>query len=246
MPKIYRCPKCDARYDPPLDAASACPGCGIWFQKWLRQEGFGGGPAEAPAGVFVPAPDAEVGAATFYGRLAAFVLLALWSFRLAGYDYRVAEINASFMHAILLPIHEAGHVFLMPFGEFMTVLGGSLFQLALPLGIGAAFLLRQNDRFGAALCVWWAGASLVDLSPYIWDALNPQMDLLGGRTGEDGPHDWIYLLERFGLLHRAHGLGATAHHLGVLVMFGGLAWCAPWLLRHWKALRGRDAPSRAD
>jgi len=134
------------------------------------------------------------------------------------------------MHNILLPIHEAGHVFFMPFGEFMTILGGSLFQVALPLGIGAAFLLHQRDPFGAAICLWWAGASVVDLAPYIWDSLNPQMILLGGHTGAEGPHDWIYLLGRFGALRQAHFWGSFAHHLGVAMMVSGVGWGVGQLL----------------
>jgi len=117
-------------------------------------------------------------------------------------------------------------------GEFMTILGGSLFQVLLPFGIGVAFYVRQRDPFGAAMCLWWTGASLVDLSPYIYDALYPKLTLLGGHTGESGgPHDWIYILEKFGMIKRAQGFGIFTHHLGVLVMFGSVAWGARWL---WK------------
>ena len=223
MTKIFRCPKCDARFDPPRDEQSECPHCGIWFNKWNAEPVFD--PVPAPddmsgEAVIASAPDPL----TYFGRVAALIFVAVWGARLAAMDYRDAEINGSFMHAIVLPIHEAGHIFLIPFGEFMTILGGSLFQLVLPLGIGAAFLWRQRDPFGAAICLWWAGASMVDLAPYIWDALDPQMLLLGGHTGEDGPHDWIYLLERLGALRHAHGWGVAAHHLGSLVMLGGVGW----------------------
>ncbi len=232
MAKIYRCPKCDSRFDPPLHGESECPSCGIWFHKW-QEEG------EVPAAeVAQNTPDAlaDKGDPVVYGgHLLVLLLIAVWGVRLASYDYRTGEINESFMHSILLPIHEAGHVLMIPLGEFLAVFGGSLFQVALPLGIGAAFLLRQRDPFGAAVCLWWAGASLVDISPYIWDSINPQLLLLGGRTGEDGPHDWIYLLERLGILHRAHGLGIIVHHLGVLVMLAGVALCGrwAWLRKHW-------------
>jgi hypothetical protein len=166
----------------------------------------------------------------FYGRLGALVFVAVWGLRLASMDYRGGELGGSFMHNIVLPIHEAGHVFFRPLGEFMMMLGGSLFQVALPLAIGIAFLVKQRDAFGAAMCLWWAGASLVDLSPYIWDALDPQLVLLGGRTGAEGPHDWIYLLERLHGLSHAHGFGTAAHHLGVMAMLAGIGWGA-WALR---------------
>jgi len=170
----------------------------------------------------------------FYGRLGALVLVAVWGFRLASMDYRGGELAGSFMHNIVLPIHEAGHVFFRPLGEFMMMLGGSFFQVALPLAIGVAFLVRQRDAFGAAICLWWAGASLVDLSPYIWDALDPQLVLLGGRTGAEGPHDWIYILGKLHAISHAHGIGAAAHHLGVIAMLAGIVWGA-WALRKMRA-----------
>jgi hypothetical protein len=134
-------------------------------------------------------PLEEINPVSFYGRCAGLVLLAVWSWYLIGYDYRIAEINLSFMHDILLPIHEAGHVLFRPFGEFMTILGGSLFQVMAPLGIGVAFIWKNSDNFGGAMGFWLGGASLVDVSPYVYDALHPYMTLLGGHTGADGPRD---------------------------------------------------------
>jgi hypothetical protein len=86
--------------------------------------------------------------------------------------------------------------------------------------------VKQRDPFGAAVCVWWAGASLVDLAPYVWDALDPQLVLLGGGTGAEGGHDWVYLLSRMHARSHAHGWGTTIHLLGVLCMIAGLAWGA--------------------
>jgi hypothetical protein len=165
----------------------------------------------------------------FFGRGFVLLLLVWWSWYLVGYDYRDGEISESFMHNILLPIHEAGHVLCLPFGEFVTILGGSLFQLALPFGIFVAFVLVNRDNYGAAIGLWWTSVSLVDLSPYIYDALHPQLILLGGHTGEDGPHDWIYLLTTFGQLHNAQHLGTFAHILGSILMFVALIWAAAML-----------------
>ena len=177
------------------------------------------------------APKAELDTTAFYGRVLAFCLLSFWSWSLMRADYRDGEIFESFMHNILLPIHEAGHVFLMPFGEFMTILGGSLFQLALPFAIGVAFVVKNRDNFAAAICLWWTSISLLDLSPYIYDALHPQLTLLGGHTGEDGPHDWIYLLGVFGQIPRAQHWGAVAHTLGACMAIVALLWAAMVLHR---------------
>ena len=226
---IHRCPKCGASFRPPRDDESECPQCGIWFHKWgaALPEPAAAAVLEAEESEPLPPPDSL----TYYGRAAVLLLVAVWGVFLAAADYRNPPQSFDFMHAILLPIHEAGHVFMFPFGEFLTIAGGSLFQVALPLGIGAAFLFKQHDRFGAAVCLWWAGASVVDLAPYIYDALQPQLILLGGHTGEDGPHDWIYLLDRFHSLQRAHGWGIAAHHLGVLTMIVAIGWGGAWLWR---------------
>jgi len=230
---IHRCPKCGASFNPPREVQSECPKCGVWFHKWN---------APLPVTPVMTVDEMEEAEEiappdlpTYYGRTAALVLVAVWGVFLARENY--TDPDGNFMHSILLPIHEAGHVFFRLFGEFMMVAGGSLFQVLLPFGIGVAFYVKQRDPFGAAMCLWWTGASLVDLSPYIYDALYPKLTLLGGHTGENGgPHDWIYILEKFGWIQRAQGLGTFTHHLGVVVMMGAVAWGVSWL---WKM-----APSR--
>lgn len=168
---------------------------------------------------------------SFYGRCLLLVLLTWWSWKLFAYDYRSGEIGGSFMHNILLPIHEAGHVLFMPFGQWLTILGGSLFQMALPGGIAIAFIWINRDNFGAAIGLWWTSISLIDLAPYIYDALRPQLILLGGSVGEDGPHDWIYLLDSLGQRPNAQHWGAMAHTLGGLVMLAALSWASAVLWR---------------
>ena len=237
-----QCPKCGYKPAQPLPSSAACPACGIYFFKWDRtaqapvlsepdEEAFAGEDDGFIARLFSPLESMD--AMTFYGRCIAFLLLVVWSWFLFGYDYRDGEIGGSFMHDILLPIHEAGHVLFRPFGEFMMMLGGSLFQLIFPLAIGVAFIVKNRDNFGAALGLWWTGVSLVDLSPYIYDALHPQLILIGGATGADGPHDWIYLLLRLGQLHNAQHWGAFTHLCGGLLMLGALVWGAAllWLQR---------------
>ena len=235
-----QCPKCGHKLLPPLPPNASCPACGIYFFKWANPSGIYALSQEDDeaytsandnllAELFKPLE--KMGEVTFYGRCFSLALLVIWSWFLFGYDYRYGEINMSFMHDILLPIHEAGHVLFRPFGEFMTILGGSLFQLALPFAIGVAFILKNRDNFGAAICLWWASVSLVDLSPYIYDALHPMMTLLGGKTGADGPHDWIYLLNSLGQLSNSQRWGAFVHAFGGLMMLLTLIWAGTVLWR---------------
>ena len=228
----------------PMPASAACPACGIYFFKYaqdaaviglrddVRTDAFDGDEPGVFAALLKPMD--KMDSATFYGRCVALAGLAVWSIFLFRYDYRTGEMGSSFMHDILLPIHEAGHVLFRPLGNFMMILGGSLFQVLLPLAIGIAFIVKNRDNFGAAVGLWLASVSLVDLSPYIYDALHPQLILLGGHTGEDGPHDWIYLLLRLGQLANAQHWGAFAHALGGVLMLLTLLWGAYILVQQHK------------
>lgn len=163
------------------------------------------------------------------------LFLAWWGWRIARSDLAEGAINGNFMHAIILPIHETGHVLFIPFGEFLTVAGGSFFQVFFPLAIAVAFFLKNRDPFGAAVCLWWTGMSIIDLSPYIYDALQPQLILLGGSTGEDGPHDWIYLFGELGGLQHSQRYGRAVHTLGILVGLLAWAWAALVVWLAWSA-----------
>ena len=153
-------------------------------------------------------------------------LLAWWGWRIASSGLAEGEINGNFMHLIVLTIHEAGHIIFIPFGELMSVAGGSIFQVFFPFAIGVAFFLKNRDPFGTAVCLWWAGMSLIDVAPYIYDALHPQMILLTGTTGEDGPHDWIYLFEKLGGLQHSQLYGRAVQIIGMLAGFLAWVWAA--------------------
>jgi hypothetical protein len=165
----------------------------------------------------------------FWSRVGVLVVFTLWGLSLIGMDYRNGEIGQSFLHRPLLIFHEAGHVVFMPFGQFMMFLGGTLGQLIMPAVMLFALLIKNRDPFGAAIGLWFLGVSLLDIAPYAYDALHPQLMLLGGRTGEDGGHDWIYLLSETGLLKRAHAVGWWFHKLGSVVVVIACGWAA-WVL----------------
>ncbi len=252
------CPKCHHERRPEEAADSGvCPSCGLVFAKWMTQGSFiptrlrqqndadhgdlPGSLASRLAARLLEVPR-KVTPFEFWGRVLVLALLAIWGYRMAGLDFRDGEMMTSFMHAIVLPIHETGHILFIPLGEFMTIAGGSLFQLLVPLIVSIVLLVQNRDPFGAALGLWWCGASMIDLAPYIYDAAEPQLMLLGGHTGEDGPHDWIYLLDTFGKVARSPVYGAMAHKIGIVIMIAGLAWAAIVLLRQ-KAQLAVDEPA---
>jgi hypothetical protein len=226
---VAQCPKCGA----PLAAdLSECPHCGIVFAKYARRA------AEQPSPLAAPPPGREPSPAirdplrslTRIVRAALLVGLIVWTWQFVRAPMGLAAMQ-SVLHLPNLVFHEAGHVLFMPFGRFMTVLGGSLFQFALPLVLAIAFL-RQRNSFGAAVCTWWAGENLLDVAPYIADARALTLVLLGGRTGaEVQGHDWEYLLATLGWMRFDRAIGLGAHRLGLLMMIGALAWSAVYLVR---------------
>jgi hypothetical protein len=110
---------------------------------------------------------------------------------------------------INLYIHEAGHFFFRPFGQFIHVLGGSLFQFLVPLTL-TAVTFRQTPQH-AAYPLFWTGESLVNVSPYIQDAPVMKLRLIARGL----MHDWNYLLGNH--LDWAEPLGDMVFLLGILV-----------------------------
>jgi hypothetical protein len=234
--RFSRCPKCGSRELPAEQALpAACPACGVILAKVapLRP----GQRERVPlAGEEASEPDAarwreallqvpeRVDPLRWSLRVALIVALAVWGAVLVRLDYRSGGMGESFLHGPLLVFHEAGHVIFSPFGQWVMVAGGTLAQLLLPLGIVFAFLWKNRDPFGAAVGLWLLGVSLLDVAPYMYDALDPQLTLLNGSTGEAGGHDWIYLFESLGLLRQAHWIGAFTHKLGAAVMLLALGW----------------------
>ncbi len=184
-----------------------------------------GEPARSLLGRLTQVPE-RVDSMRFMARCALLAGFAVWGWMLVGLDFRIGEFNQSFIHRPLLIFHEAGHVVFMILGHWMMVLGGTLGQLIMPLVLGGALLWKNRDPFGAAIGLWLFGVSLLDVAPYVYDALEPQLILLNGSTGEEGGHDWIFLLSSMGLLAKSHMLGALVHKLGAAVVVLALAWAA--------------------
>jgi hypothetical protein len=108
----------------------------------------------------------------------------------------------------------------------MMYLGGSLFQVMMPLIVMGSFLFQQRNNFGASVGLWWAGQSMMDIAPYINDARARQMPLLGGGNGMDRPgmHDWYNILGQLGMRRSDHTLAALVDGLGELTVLLALAW----------------------
>lgn len=243
------CPKCGHRHSAEQSGAESCPDCGLIYAKWLKN--LATDPNFGPATTPVLATDGigrRLADFFFSGKsnvtrieIAAYgliwVVLAVWGWEFITMDYRSAEIMNSWFHNVDLIFHEAGHMIFMPFGRYMMFLGGSLFQVLLPLIFVFAFLISNRDAFAASVCLWWAGQSLMDLAPYIADARALRMPLLGGGTGADRPgsHDWANLLRPLGMLNQDTRIAAIVDFIGSGVLLIALAWGAYMLLVYYRS-----------
>jgi len=202
------CPACGKKAQ---DGALACAGCMIIFSKWTAKER-----------AFLPPPPPGVRLPAAWGAVAAgaFILFATrgwfrdWLWLLDG---------------VALAIHEAGHPIFGLLGvRFLTVAGGTIFQLGFPIAFAVDFRRRHQPRSSDA-CVAWAGHNLLHIGRYAADARAQVLPLVGG-----GEHDWTYMLAEVGLLR--HDL-----LVGQLFDFAGCALIAWAAVSIWERTRAAKA-----
>jgi hypothetical protein len=166
-------------------------------------------------------PD-DVAKLAWLGRVALLVAVALWGI---GVVFGRMTDPAGVLHLTVILFHEAGHIFFAPFGETVRVAGGTLGQLLIPF-VCAVALHRRGDNFGAAIAAAWLALSLIDASVYAYDAADPVLPLIGGGTGADSFHDFVFLFERTGQLAHARGWAVCMKVVGGLALSASLAWGA--------------------
>jgi hypothetical protein len=128
-----------------------------------------------------------------------------------------------------LGIHELGHLVFSFFGEFISVLGGTLLELGIP--IFAIFnFYRQKDFFSVALSFGWVSVSLFGIARYVQDAQVMELPLISIFGGEDVIHDWNYMLSRLNILRFNDTVSIIIIICAVFSMFICLIYGA-WLLR---------------
>lgn len=238
------CPKCHAEQP---GAVPECVRCGIIFAKYRPlpvrpvaqplARSFTESPWFRVAKRWLIESDTTSDSLTFYGRAVVFLALLWWGWAFIVTPLETNYTGESSLHLINLPFHEAGHVLFMPFGRFMTILGGSLAQVLMPLVCLGTFLVKTRDPFGASVALWWTAESVMDLAPYINDARALDLMLLGGVTGkETDGHDWNNILTMLGWLEYDHRLAHLAHNFGIVLMLASFVWGGVILWRHHRRL----------
>ncbi|MCP4322420.1 MAG: hypothetical protein GY787_11350 [Alteromonadales bacterium] len=174
-------------------------------------------------------PPNSVDALTLWARSITFMLFFIWgwSFILGGIDW--PSIGGSFLHNANLPFHEFGHLIFRPFGLFWMILGGSLFQILLPIILMFVFLIKHRDVFAATIMLWWCGQNFIDVSPYIADARFRSIPLIRG-LGEEA-HDWGNLLTMTNNLHNTELIANISFNIGAILIVLSFIWGGHSLLQ---------------
>ena len=148
-----------------------------------------------------------------YPKLIISILMIVYFLSIA-YD----PMAGCFLDIVDLPIHETGHLLFRPFGEFMTIAGGSLFQVIMP-AIFVGYFVHQHSYYSAAVAMLWVGQSLINVYIYAADAVVMQLVLTSGFTGSEGSfHDWNYMLTRLGLIDSTKTVAGIIRMLGTFTI----------------------------
>lgn len=148
-----------------------------------------------------------------YPKLVFAALLGLYFLSIA---YK--PLDGSFLDLVDLPIHETGHLLFRPFGEFMSIAGGSLFQIILP-AVFFGYFVWHMKYYSAAIVLFWVGQSALNVFVYANDAVVMQLVLTSGMTGSEGSfHDWNYLLTETGLINSTRTVANLIRLLGTLMI----------------------------
>jgi hypothetical protein len=150
--------------------------------------------------------------------LGAYILYILY---VLAVDYSPGEhpVNPPFllfvMDTINLFIHEAGHLFMKPFGMVIYMLGGSAVQVLLPLALLVVTWLQQPRQ--TPYPAFWVGESMINVSVYIADAPYRKLKLIAPGL----KHDWNWLLSDN--LEAAEPLSVIVYAIGMLLCVGSFA-----------------------
>ena len=119
------------------------------------------------------------------------------------------------MDTVNLFIHEAGHLFMKPFGQVIYVLGGSLVQIILPVALLVVTWMQRARQ--TPYPAFWAGESMINVSVYIADAPERKLKLIAPGL----KHDWYWLLSDN--LEAAEPLAVIVYAVGMMLCVGALA-----------------------
>lgn len=217
IPDTVNCPYCGAGNAPDSEFCGACYKK-LHIPAEVRAAVKAGKLIAAASGglpPIAPEPGAARPASRLWARVIIISGLFLFYTRWLGKENYFSPLDF-----VNLAFHEAGHVFLNFFGRFISMLGGTIFQLLIP-AVCLVHLKRRGANLGWQLCLFWIGQSLLNVSIYAGDSIKQALPLVGG-----GEHDWNYLLGELGLLPHTDGVAKFIFLCGSAVIFYSLSLIA--------------------
>jgi len=136
------------------------------------------------------------------------------------------------MDLVFVPIHEGGHLLFRFFGEFISVAGGTMLQLGVPLMLATWFVFHRQVM-GTAFCLFFFFEQLLPISVYMADARAQELPLITVGDTDNVIHDWNYLFGKLGVLDHDTQIAHAVRVIGWLGMIGTVAWMT------WRSLQSR-------
>ena len=136
--------------------------------------------------------------------------------------------NFLFIDFANLAIHEAGHPLFGilggnaedGFGYTLTILGGTLLELIVPLACATYFFFRR-EASGTAFCGFWFFENFLYIGTYMADARTLALPLVGS-----GDHDWEILFTHWTILLHDQQIGHATRNIGWFGMLASISWFA--------------------
>jgi hypothetical protein len=149
----------------------------------------------------------------FWGRS----LILLWTLCVLRFISHNQDIRGLYnpLWVVSHGIHEIGHWVTMPFGMWISVASGSLFQFLFPFVFIIA-MVRSYDLHGAFVLFTWQAASLMNMAHYAGSAEYSDL-VLSTPHYITLYHDWVWMLSHLDAIDSARS---------VENFFYFLAWCS--------------------
>lgn len=145
------------------------------------------------------------------------------------HQFQWSLLAGNVTHQVMFWIHEGGHLAVAPifrgseFGQMVIHAAGGGAEVFVVLLVMAG-VWQTGARFGAYLCLWWLGLTLMGIARYAHDGKDR---LLPGPFWDPymGGHDWWNILQYWGLLLWAQPIGYLIWLLGCAAFVGAMVGC---------------------
>ncbi len=139
-------------------------------------------------------------------------LTLVWTLLVLNYLFKNQEVPGLYnpFWVVSHGIHEIGHWVTRPFGMWVSVASGSIFQFFFPF-IFVIAMTRSRDIHGAFVLLTWQVASLLQMAHYAGSAEYSDLVL-------DSPHyitlyhDWVWMLSQLNATQWARTIEAVFYY----------------------------------